>query len=119
MEKDLQGYVPLEGTMHKFRREEESTMAIDKLKLKYLENFIADCEKNGSKILFVISPKFGVSTSASFEPAISLCNDHGYVVLNHYCDMQQMDYFKDSNHLNSKGAAIFSQLIASELKYNM
>lgn len=119
MENDLKGYVPLEGVMNKYHRETESTMVIDKLKLKYLEKFIADCEQNGSKILFVISPKFGVSTSASYEPAISLCKDHGYIVLNHFCDMQQMDYFKDSNHLNSKGAAVFSRLIASELKYNM
>lgn len=119
MENDLKGYVPLEGVMNKYHREAENTMEIDKLKLKYLEKFIADCEKNGSKILFVISPKFGVSTSASYEPAISLCKDHGYIVLNHFCDMQQMDYFKDSNHLNSKGAAVFSRLIASELKYNM
>ncbi len=119
MENDLKGYVPLEGTMNKYHREEESAKLIDRLKLKYLEKFIADCEQNGSKILFVISPKYGVSTSAAYEPAISLCKDHGFIVLNHYCDMQQMDFFKDSNHLNSKGAAVFSRLIASELKYNM
>lgn len=114
------GYSPLTGTMKTFVEKktiEDST--IDSLKIKYLEQFISDCKRNGTQLFFVISPMYGAESSSEYNPGIEICEKNGYVVFDHFCDMQEMKYFNDSYHLNSLGSDAFSKQIAEEIKQHM
>ena len=111
------GFAPLTGTMGEFIKEGvKSVSVIDSLKIKYLRQFISDSQNAGTKLIFVISPKYGATTSDSYNPAKDLCKKQGYEVFDFYCEMQQKDYFKDSYHLNVTGANIFSSQIAHYIK---
>ena len=117
----VNGYSPLYGQMKSFEKMESdgNHNVIDPLKIKYLKQLIADCERGGTQLFFVISPKFGAESSDEYAPGIEICEQSGYMVIDHFCDMQEMDYFNDSYHLNSFGSDAFSRMIVKEIKQLM
>lgn len=116
-ESNLRGFAPLVGTMGNYLKEgKQSVSVIDPLKMKYLSQFISDCHNEGTELFFVISPKYGATTSNSYNPAKELCIKKGYDVLDLYCEMQQKKFFNDSYHLNMTGANAFTSLIAHQIK---
>ena len=93
-----------------FEVDEDNT--IDTLKVNYFKQFIRDCKDNGTKLLFVVSPRFGATTSIEYQPLFEICKQEGCEVLDYYCHplfISTKEFFNDSYHLNDTGAAVFNK----------
>lgn len=113
------GFMPLKGVMSDFKPFEVDTDSkIDSLKIKYFKQFIHDCKDNGTKLLFVVSPRFGATSSIEYQPLIDICKQEKCEVLDYYClpsFVSTKELFNDSYHLNVAGAAEFTMIIANHL----
>ena len=116
----INGYRPLIGNLENIpinRDENDNQFDIDTLKIKYFRSFINDSKE--SKVFFVVSPIYNGFDSVQFEPIRMLCKECGIPFINfgnHPKYFHNPNYFKDSGHLNSKGADEFSKDIIRELK---
>ena len=116
---DSNGYFPLKGEMDtmKIRKHKNITKEIDSLKLKYLHAFID--EADGVRLVFVASPSFYVHRKPTHNAIKQICDKHKITFVdfsenNKY--VHQKNYFKDGNHLNSKGADEFTKALIPYLK---
>lgn len=113
------GYEPLNGAMTAVKPFEIKTYQRDSLKIKYLKEFIHDCKKAGTEVVFVVSPRYGATTSVEYFPVFDMCRQENCKVLDHFCDsvfIYNKEYFKDPHHLNAVGADNYSNTIIKELK---
>lgn len=91
----------------------------DEEKLSLLERFIAE-NKDSIHLYFAISPEYGRTNDELFEPLKELCNKYSVPLLNHYCDTmftRHQELFGNQNHLNQKGAIIYSTIIQQEINH--
>lgn len=114
------GFQPLVGKMDnsKVRISDGSkhTYSFDPLKLNYLRRMIDECE--GSKLIFVVSPIWYGMDGLQFEPVKEMCVERNipfYDFSNSPKYVRQDAYFKDGNHMNSKGADEFSKELVNTL----
>ncbi len=114
------GHEPLYGVMTIVKPFEDAPVQqIDSLKIKYLKSFIHDCKANGTEVLFVVSPRYGATTSVEYQPGFNICIEEGCEVMDYYCapDLSfSVDFFKDSYHLNKEGADAFTKRVAHDIK---
>ena len=117
------GFAPLQGVMADYIPPTDQAVAeIDTLKIKYLHQFINDCKNNGTELIFVVSPRYGATSSEEYQPGIEVCKEEGYEVWDYYCDsrfVSTKDYFKDSYHLNNIGADAFTKIVVEKIKERM
>ena len=117
---DGNGYLPLKGVMSDYKPFEiGADSRIDSLKVKYFKQLIHDCKDNGTKLFFVVSPRFGATTSIEYQPLFDICKQEECEVLDYYCDPElslNVNYFKDSYHLNKDGADAFTKRVAHDIK---
>ena len=120
--KNTKGYKPSDKKMQyepDVDEDNDTQYEYDDLKLSYLKSFITDCERNGTKLIFALSPSYKKTTDREFMPVYDICKEYGIPFLNHYCDdrfASNKDYFYDSVHMNRTGATKYTEVIASELK---
>lgn len=114
------GYVPLFGAMQK---EPESGITgpdvIDTFKLKYIAHIIDVAQSNDIPIALVASPKYTKVETTILEPVVEICEEKHIPFLNYYEQpdfLEHKEWFKEKMHLNSKGARIFSRMIAPEIE---
>ena len=113
------GYAPLQGEMKtdpdvkKF----EEVPILDTLKLHMMEDFIAMLCASDTRLIMTASPKFGAVSSDVFAPVMALCKQYGVEFWDYYAaeEFQKMEYFKESMHMNDKGARMFSECIAKRI----
>jgi len=114
------GFLPLKGVMSDYRPfEVETDNVVDTLKVKYLIQFIHDCKENGTQLLFVVSPRFGATTSIGYQPVLDICRKEHCDNVDYYCApefVSNKEYFKDSYHLNNYGADVYTKVVAERLK---
>lgn len=114
------GYLPLKGEMKDYKPSEVAEdNTIDTLKVNYFRQFIRDCKESGTKLLFVMSPRFGATTSIEYQPLFDICKQEGCEVLDYYCNplfVETNKYFKDSFHMNCDGADAFTASVAHKIK---
>lgn len=94
----------------------------DSLKLKYVGKLIEDCQQNGTRLIFVTSPMYVGLWNTSFDWLSNMCEQNNIAYYNHYFDTayyQKPALFKDSYHLNKKGAESFSRLLSHEIKIDI
>ena len=118
--KDDGGYQPLQGVMKEYKPFEIDRGELDSLKIKYLRQFIYDCKANGTELIFVVSPRFGATTSIEYLPGFEICKQNGCEILDYYSDprfVTKKEYFKDSYHMNEEGADAFTCKVASDVKH--
>jgi hypothetical protein len=118
---DNNGYLPLKGVMTKHKPFSVSTNnMIDSLKIQYLKQLISDCKKRGTQLLFVVSPRYGATTSIEYNLGFDICKESGFDVLDFFCSpnfIATKEFFYDSYHLNDIGAAELSKALVKEIKY--
>ena len=120
----LQGYIPLEG----YIREEivrdsllfkKGEISFDNIKIKYLDELANECKEHDVELLFVASPCFkgGKYNSMAFAPIQAIADKYDFTFVNYYDSEYSyiVDLFKDSNHLNDKGARAFTAIIVNNL----
>lgn len=114
-------FSPLQSSMvhEPMEKRETTSCEYDKIKLYYLTKFITDCRKNGTDIIFTVSPWYKASPNVSiFAPVYALCKKYHIQIFNHFCDgrfVHDKQLFHDEAHLNQKGAELFSKMLAEEI----
>lgn len=121
MRQDTKGYRPLQGEMtyEPVEREALTEYKYDPLKLFYLERFIVDCKNSGTKLIFAVSPKYKNASSDVLQPLKKLCQRYNLPLIDHYSDETfnlERSYFKESEHMNERGATAYTQLLVKELR---
>ena len=126
------GYIGLEGSL-----ESGSTSVTDlgngsngesvlfwDLKLSYLDDLARYCTVNGTRLILFHSPRFQEDTAALAAWSTRLSALRMFKEGVEFLDLSERtrelltgrpDLFKDYSHLNSKGAEIFSTLLADEI----
>lgn len=121
-ETDTEGYSPLYGMMNyeptktHFMYEEE-----DSLKMYYWNQFIKECIKNGTKLIFAMSPLYNScdSVERQYSAIYKLSKKYDIPILNHMKDKDidgRREYFMDSYHMNNLGAEFYSKKIIKEIR---
>lgn len=97
----------------------EKVFEYDTLKLSYLQKLIDECKRNGTKLYLCISPEYKANSDTIFNPVLEMAERNQVLVINHYCDtafVNERNLFKDSWHMNRKGATKYSKIVAHEIK---
>ena len=115
------GFQPLVGEMDKSKVRisdgSKHTYSFDSLKLNYIRKMIEECE--GRELIFVVSPIWYGMDSLQFEPVKEMCAEKNipfYDFSNTPKYVHQDVYFKDGNHMNSKGADDFTKELVNTLR---
>lgn len=123
MREETKGYRPTDIVMSYDveGKQEPSRYEVDTLKIKYLEKLIKVCKKNGTSLVFSLSPFYKGSkyTREDYAPILHLCNEYRIPFFDHFSDsdiVYEQANFEDSYHLNRMGATKYSKRLASELK---
>lgn len=119
------GYEPLYGEMEAPKEQSAkivNPMEIDSLKLSYLGKMIQLCQNMDIPLVFIVSPWYNYDEGmAKFDPAFQLGERYGIKIYNEIEDpiiSKRMDLFHDANHLNDKGASVYTQSILFLIKDN-
>lgn len=91
---------------------------IDILKTRYLNKLIEDCKNSGTTLVFSVSPRLKAVSDSSFNYIKSVCKRNGIPFISFYTNEEfrnRTDLFKDSQHLNERGAKIFTTRFVQEL----
>lgn len=114
------GYDPMFGVYKGNANDiDDGIEVIDPFKLMYIRKFIHLTKKEGIPLVIVASPSYGRTSSERNQPVFDICAAEGVECLDYYADstfMHHKEWFKDSSHLNSVGARMFSKIIAEEIK---
>ena len=116
-ETDINGYVPLYGE-YEGGFEGEETFTIDEEELWYLNRIVTLCKENGSHLYFSQAPNF-IPNNQYKEWLNDFCRSNNIVLLSHVDDVkytQHPSLFVDNSHLNTKGADLYSEQLATEIK---
>ena len=113
-------YAPLYGEMkYDVASQEVKSYRLDPFKLSLFEELIKSCQKDGTKIIFTISPWYKATDDSEYAPLMELCQQYAVPVLNHFMDEEfiaSKNLFKDSSHLNGEGAILLCNKVCEELK---
>lgn len=108
------GFTPLKGEMDKTKirvaGEKKKEHAVDPVKIEYINKLMDELQ--GSKLYFVVSPKWYGIDSVEFKPIMDICQERGIPFMDFSNDpkyVRQDQYFKDGNHMNARGADEFTR----------
>lgn len=120
---DIKGYRPLNGTIKyepiEINKKSNEPIQYDDLKLKYFELLIKDCKEKGTKLIFMVSPKYKGKIKQSYEKIIQLARNEKIPFFYHYNDNEispHKKYFEDSKHMNKFGAEKYTKKIIYEIR---
>lgn len=89
------------------------------LKYQYLQKLVDDCKHNHTRLIFTASPQLSYGSDSVFHRFKHFCQYNKIPFINHFCDPKytaRKGLFANANHLNSKGANLYSKEIAREIK---
>lgn len=115
------GFSPLKGEIDKTKirtiSREKKIPKVDPVKLEYINKLIDELE--GSKLYFVVSPRWYGMDSIQFKPVMEVCKDRGIPFIdfsNNPKYVHHDEYFKNGNHMNARGADEFTRDLIANLK---
>ena len=120
MDRSLKGWKPLDGVLDTTGiKAEEYPFPIDKERVDLIERFIKDCKQKNIQLSIIVSPMYVCSKKDVFKIPRELATKHHIPFIDHYRDSAYVghpDLFYDFGHLNRKGAEIYSEMIAKDIK---
>lgn len=120
MDRSLKGWKPLDGVLDTIGiKAEEYPFAVDSERVNLLERFINECQSRNIQLFIIVSPMYICSKEDVFKVPRELANKHHIPFIDHYRDsifVGHSELFYDFGHLNRKGAEIYSEMIAKEIK---
>lgn len=125
-EKEEKGYLPLEkewsGPLTSDSPHEP--YKIDSVKLQYFEKFIEDCKKANTRLYVMLSPVYirYDQTPVSLLAIRKICQDHNIPFYDYSKSTEFLtnpSLFQNRSHMNDKGATIYSEKVAKEIKNNL
>lgn len=115
------GFSPLKGEIDKTKiraiSKEKKMPKVDSVKWEYINKLIDELE--GSKLYFVVSPRWYGMDSMQFKPIMEVCKDRGIPFIdfsNNPKYIHHDEYFKNGNHMNARGADEFTRDLIANLK---
>lgn len=115
------GFSPLKGEIDKTKiraiSKEKKMPKVDSVKWEYINKLIDELE--GSKLYFVVSPRWYGMDSIQFKPIMEVCKDRGIPFIdfsNNPKYVHHDEYFKNGNHMNARGADEFTKDFVTILK---
>lgn len=120
MDRSLKGWKPLDGVLDTIGiKAEEYPFAVDSERVNLLERFIIECQGRNIQLFIIVSPMYICSKEDVFKVPRELANKRHIPFIDHYRDsvfVGHPELFYDFGHLNRKGAKIYSEMIANEIK---
>lgn len=119
---DNKGYKPLYEEMDtKASNSEKATeVAIDSLKLSYLDRTFALLREKNVSVICLLTPQYGLELDAEqYKAGIELCRKHNVPVYNDFKDKDitpDPTLFYDFCHLNDKGAKVYTAKICAYIE---
>lgn len=121
---NINGYRPIVGyikdTDVKRTNSNNKSFKIDSFKKKYIIRLVRDCQRQGTKLVFCVSPTYLPNyLSEYYSEIISLCQQYNVPLLYHGNDSSftfHSKYFSDRVHMNENGASKYTKKIAYEIK---
>lgn len=112
------GYEPIQGVLKAEIVHNNINFNIDSLKIKYINSFIEKALAHDCKIFLAASPAFYFPNSKVYDLYKNTQEKYNIPLLYHYSDTiyWKEDLFHDRIHLNDKGARLYTQFIAYEIK---
>lgn len=116
------GYLPLYGhirkeVVEKKQAKKKTEIAIDNVKLLYLEQLVNEAEMKGAEVVFVVSPYWngGNYSIDAYRSVQKIAEKYkvGLIDCLNSDISRNPDYFEDSHHLNDKGAKVFTEYFLS------
>jgi len=122
-EKDIQGFEPLKGskiTKADILRDKGKLKKkpIDPALINTFHDFLKLAKKNNIELYVVISPTANLSPYNSIAEIKKLTQQSGFKFYDYSTTINDYSLFYDDTHLNIKGATLFTDALASELKKN-
>ena len=115
------GFSPLKGEIDKTKiraiDKVKKMPKVDSVKFEYINKLIDELE--GSKLYFVVSPRWYGMDSIQFKPIMEVCKDRGIPFIdfsNNPKYVHHDEYFKNGNHMNARGADEFTKDLVTILK---
>ena len=116
------GYAPLKGQMdYEPTNYEEipNDAPIDKVKLKFFEDFIKAVQRDSVELLMCISPRYKSSSKELYGAIESLCAEYNVTLFDFYENAafsSNKDLFEDAAHLNRSGATLYTEMTICDVK---
>lgn len=117
------GYSALHSSMdYEPEIKEEKENEVDSLKLHYFERFICLAQNKGISLVCCVSPSYkALNDDSKYEPIKQLCKQYQLPFLYYGADTDITNcrfLFKDRNHLNDKGARLYTSKLISWVRNN-
>lgn len=123
---NMNGYAPLYGVMKgqgsNWTVKEEvknKPYIVDEKKLQVFRDIVSLCKQKDIPLLFVVSPNYEGKAGGFYDIARLLAQSNEIPFLDYSgmeCIVHNPSYFKDTKHLNDKGARLFTEMFVSEIK---
>lgn len=117
------GYDPFNKVFTPYEKPDTAGTApvkIDERKFRYFERLLRDATKRNIKVMCFLPPHYYNTYHAqSHERAFVLCKELGIPILDSYNDpyyKKRPELFGDKDHLNHRGAQIYTAQLADSLK---
>lgn len=117
----VKGFRPYLGEMDTMkiqrRTAEKEEYVYDTLKIACIKKMIEDLSE--TKVVFVVSPWWDGMDATSLQPIRDMCQKYAIPFIDFANDekyLHQNKYFKDSGHLNARGADEFTRDLVMELR---
>lgn len=115
----LYGYEPMYGEKkdgYEIKLLDKEEVTIDNYKLSVLKTFIDQCQDNDVCLVFVTSPRYGISGELDKQLPLKMFSELGVPYWDYSNSTLDTSLFIDNGHMNNKGAEWFTSQIASDLK---
>jgi hypothetical protein len=121
VENKLKGFEPLNTTNKEKLSKPVYNAGIDSNCVNTLESFVQDCNSKQIKLFIVVSPYFVENTGETKSTeTVKMVAEKYHITLwdnsqNQYF-LTHPEFFSDYNHLNEKGASVFTKMIIEKIK---
>jgi hypothetical protein len=119
---DDRGYMPLTKVWDGLQKpgNNQTTDAVDTVKMTYYESFVKDCADKKIKLYVVVSPYFNDDKKISNSLTIGkkIAQKYGVSFLDYSKDSSYINHnslFSDPDHLNDEGAKLFSGRLMADI----
>lgn len=118
---NINGFIPLQGTMsYDPVVKQPVAKEIDSVKMKYLDAFVEKCKDSNIQIVFCISPTYkGVLFKEQYDSFYHIAEKYDvpfWNFIDHEVLSKEKQYYKDSSHLNEKGAELYTNLVINKIR---
>lgn len=112
------GYTPLPYTGRPFAGNKDKVdYSYSDIAIKYLKKITSICKDNNIELIVCLSPSMRVSEESE-KYLLSLCSENGITCWDKTHYISDTRLFYNANHLNDKGAELFTKEIVRMLKSN-